>query len=838
MTTPTTNGTTPGARSFADFAAEDRDNLLGMVLNHVDTHIFIKDADGRYLYANPKVCETMQRTLVEILGHKDNDLLPGEVAAEIMAFDREVLASQRALRREERVVDSDGVERNFLSEKVPVRQPDGTFILIGFATEITALKSVETALRASEKDLQRTLENLPFPVVLIEPAAPGQWTDLGAQCLFFNRSWIDTLGYAKTDARTADELTRRLYPDETYRHEVWERRTAASRQASTNGGIAPVFEVRITAKDGTVHQMLSGTSVVGRRMIVSLQDITQLRQQQEALRISEERHRFLAESARDTVWTIEADGRVSSVSSSVQVVRGFTPEEAMAHTLEQIHPPESLDRVRAWWAGMETAIAAGQRPADFRAELAYYCKDGSLLWTEVMAYALLHPDGSLAQVIGVTRDMSERKRAEQQLQRSENKFRTLFEAGRQALLLMSDEGRFLDANPSAWRLFGYSAREAIVGELWTDLSPDQQPCGTASEVLARQHLKRAANGENVTFEWVHHCGQGELGFPCEVVITPIDIDGRPVLLASVEDLTAKKKAAAALARSEEHYRLLSSNLYDTVLHLSDHGVVTWITPSLEKALGYAPEEWIGRRIVDIIAPEDAPRAQSNIVRCINERQPVIARYAVRDKGGRRHQAESYATPYLKNNGVRDGIVVSFHLIDDQIAIEEELDRRARTDELTSLLNRHEVFDRIRNVTGANHRTGREVAVLFCDLDKFKEVNDTRGHHTGDEVLVAMAALLRGVLRHQDDVAARLGGDELMVVLHGVRDEADAMAVADKLRLSVAEPIPTSGGPVAITMSVGVALARADETAEQLISRADASMYQAKQTGRNQVVPLR
>lgn len=837
MSTPTTIGPTQQARSFADFATEDRDNLLGMVLNHVDTHIFIKDADGRYLYANPKVCEGLQLPLEQILGHTDDDLMPGEVAAEIIKFDRQVLASQRALRREELVVSTTGVTRNFLSEKVPVRQPDGTFILIGFATEITALKSVEAALRASETDLHRTLENLPFPIVLIEAATPGQWTNLSARCLFFNRSWIDTLGYEITDARTAEELTHHLYPDAQYRREVWERRTAASHQAATNGGIAPVFEVCITAKDGTVHHMLTGTSVVGRRMIVSLQDITELRQQQEALRISEERHRFLAEAARDTLWTIEPDGRVSFVSPSVEVVRGFTPEEAMAHTLEQTHPPESLDRVRRWWGDMEAAVAARRRPADFRAELAYYCKDGSLLWTEVMAYALLHPDGSLAQVIGVTRDMSERKRAEQQLQRSESKFRTLFEAGRQALLLMNEEGRFLDANPSAWRLFGCSTREAIVGELWTDLSLDEQPCGTASKVLARQHLQRAADGEDVTFEWVHRFGPGQLGFPCEVMLTRIDIDGRPVLLASVEDLTAKKKAAAALTRSEEHYRLLSSNLHDTVLHLSDEGVVTWITPSLEKALGYAPEEWIGRRIIDIIVPEDAPRAQSNIVRCIKEEKPVIARYAVRNKAGRRHETESYATPYLKD-GVRDGIVVSFHLIDAQIAIEAELERRARTDDLTNLLNRREVFDRIRHVTGANHRTGREVAVLFCDLDKFKEINDTHGHHTGDEVLVALAPRLRGALRNQDDVAARLGGDELMVVLHGVRDEADAMAVAEKLRLSVAEPITTSAGPVRITMSIGVALARANETTEQLVSRADAAMYQAKQTGRKQVVPVR
>jgi diguanylate cyclase (GGDEF)-like protein/PAS domain S-box-containing protein len=701
------------AAPLGESASAGQQDLLALVLKHVDAHVFMKDTAGRYLYANPKVCEALQHPLAEILGHTDAELIPAAAAAEIMAFDRQVLATTGPLRREETVLASDGTERTFLSEKISIRQTDGTAMLIGFATEITELKAIEAALRASEQDLHRTLENLPFPVVLIEAAVPGQWTDLRSRCLFFNRNWIETLGYRTTDVRTAEELTRRLYPDAAYRREIWERRTEATRRAASNGGIAPVFEVRITAKDGTVRQMLSGTSVVGGRMIVSLQDITELRQQQEALRISEERHRFLAENARDVIWTMEPDGHISYLSPSIEAVRGFTPEEAMAQTLDQIHPPESLALSAQWWSQMEADLAAKRPTANFRQEMAYYRKDGSIFWTEVMAYPLLHPDGSLAQVIGVTRDISEHKRAQEEIE----------------------------------------------------------------------------------------------------------------------------KAAAALAVSEEHYRLLSSNLYDTVLHMDDDGIVTWASPSLHKSLGYHPEDWVGHPVTDFLVPEDADRARANIEQCITRNEPVIARYTAHDQQGRLHHAESYATPNHKPDGTRDGIVVSFHLIDTQVAIERELERRARTDELTSLLNRREVFERLHDLTGPHHRTGRQVAVLFCDVDKFKNVNDTHGHGTGDEVLTALADRLRASLRHADDLAGRVGGDELMIVLHGVHDKADAVTVAEKLRAAAAEPIPTGAGPIIVTMSIGVALARPDETAEQLMSRGDTAMYLAKQTGRNQVVPI-
>jgi diguanylate cyclase (GGDEF)-like protein/PAS domain S-box-containing protein len=708
--TPTISGQTT---RLAALEAGTEHDLLALILKHVDAHVFMKDAAGHYLYANPKACAALQHPLDEILGRTDAELLPAEAAADFMTLDRQVLAGGRPLRREETLTTPDGATRTFISDKIPVRQADGTDILIGFATDITELKASEAALRNSREELHHTLENLPFSIAVMETAIPGEWTDLRAHCLFFNHHWLDTLGYGTTDVATAEELTQRLYPDPAYRREVWERRTDAVRHAAGNGGTAPAFEVRVTAKDGSVHQMLSGTSVLGNRMIVSMQDITGLRQQQEALRISEERHRFLAENARDVIWTMEPDGRISYLSPSVEAVRGLTPAEAKAQRLEEIHPPESLAVATQWWSQMYADLAAGRTPANFRQEMAYYRRDGSIFWTEVMAYPLLHPDGSLAQVVGVTRDMTEQKRA----------------------------------------------KEAI------------------------------------------------------------------------------EQAAASVRRSEEHYRLLSSNLYDAVLHMGDDSVVTWVSPSLHRVLGYAPEEWIGHPVTDFLVPGDAARARANIERCITQHEPVIARYTTHDKDGRPHHAESYCTPYLKTDGTRDGVVVSFHLIDIQVDIEKELERRARTDELTSLLNRREIFERLHDLTGPHLRTGHQVAVLFCDLDKFKEVNDTHGHRVGDEVLGAVADRLRASLRHADDLAARVGGDELMVVLHGIRDHADALAIAAKLRAAVAEPIPTSAGPMQITTSIGVALARPDESTEELISRADTAMYQAKQTGRNQVVPV-
>jgi diguanylate cyclase (GGDEF)-like protein len=117
------------------------------------------------------------------------------------------------------------------------------------------------------------------------------------------------------------------------------------------------------------------------------------------------------------------------------------------------------------------------------------------------------------------------------------------------------------------------------------------------------------------------------------------------------------------------------------------------------------------------------------------------------------------------------------------------------------------------------------------------VNYTYGHAAGDDVLQALADRIRSCLRSTDDIGARIGGDELLVLLHDVRDLKDAVDVAEKLRRRAAVPIPTPTGPISVTLSIGVTLARPEESTDALIARADDAMYQAKERGRNRVVAI-
>jgi diguanylate cyclase (GGDEF)-like protein len=167
------------------------------------------------------------------------------------------------------------------------------------------------------------------------------------------------------------------------------------------------------------------------------------------------------------------------------------------------------------------------------------------------------------------------------------------------------------------------------------------------------------------------------------------------------------------------------------------------------------------------------------------------------------------------------------------AAEAELDRRARFDDLTGLPNRAEALGLVTASLRQTRRHGDRLDVLFVDVDGFKDINDRHGHLCGDAVLVSVAERLRTCLR-VGDFAARIGGDEFLVGLHGALSTAVAVAAADRIREAVVQPLDVQGVRVQPAVSIGVTRATAEDDVDSVLARADAAMYEAKRRGRNQV----
>jgi diguanylate cyclase (GGDEF)-like protein/PAS domain S-box-containing protein len=168
-----------------------------------------------------------------------------------------------------------------------------------------------------------------------------------------------------------------------------------------------------------------------------------------------------------------------------------------------------------------------------------------------------------------------------------------------------------------------------------------------------------------------------------------------------------------------------------------------------------------------------------------------------------------------------------------VEAKQELERLARLDTLTGLVNHAETITRLESALQNRRNPGQHLGVLFCDTDNFKAINDTMGHNVGDLVLSTIAWRIRDCVREGDTVG-RIGGDEMLVLLPGVHSVEEVVAIGNKIRCRVAEPIDHEGKEIRATISVGATLAFPGESVSAMTTRADAAMYMAKRAGRNTV----
>ena len=608
-----------------------------------------------------------------------------------------------------------------------------------------------------------------------------------------------------------------------------------ARKALPADGTPQTCQLRLLKSDGTsfwglleVSAAAPGNGETGPCRL-SITDITEKVKIREDLARREQEYRLLAENASDVVFRCSKTGIIEWIAPSVTARVGWKPEDLVGHRFRDFVHPDDAVRLAAAQASLGDDIG-------FAVELRVRLHGDGYQWFSVSMRPALDDSGAVTHLVGGWQDIQQVVQTRNALKTERTHYRTILDTMLDPHVMLEpvrdESGRitdfvFTDANEAACR-YNKLDRPHLVGRRLLELLPAHISSGLLE--MYRQALE--SDQPLVLNDFV---------YPHEIYAEDRRYDIRAVRVGDAlsftwRDVTDRYDLIRKLAASEEHYRLLTQNSYDTAVRIADDHNILWVSPSITAVLGWEPEEWIGQPLTHFVTEESIPSLCANL-RHVVQGNPVVARYQARAKDSSIHWAESRAMPYFDAQGQRNGIVTAFHLIDQQVAMEQELERRARTDELTNLLNRKEVFERIEAFSGQHPRTGQAIAVLFCDLDKFKLVNDTYGHAAGDEVLRVMADRIRACLRSTDDLGARVGGDELLVVLHGVQDLASAAAVAEKLRASAAEPIPIPGGTVNTTVSIGVTLARPGEKTEALVARADDAMYRAKEHGRNQVIPI-
>lgn len=397
------------------------------------------------------------------------------------------------------------------------------------------------------------------------------------------------------------------------------------------------------------------------------------------------------------------------------------------------------------------------------------------------------------------------------------------------LLRVKPDVAFEYVNAAVETLFGCTVGEALADPTVLLGSIDAAYSDRLAAVLALPPGRETV-GE---YTWRHRNGHSVHGRT--YVRSRQRADGSVVLEGLTRDMTQLHKMQAELRQSEKRYRLLVENGWDVVWTTAVDGTVTYVSPAVERLRGFSVEETLRQSVGEVYPPESAKiireYVRSMIAAVRNGNQPPVFRleYEFYHRDGSTVEAEMMMIPHLDEDGRVLEMIGVTRDITERKAFEAELRRLAVTDPVTGLWNRRYGAELLSaDLRGTAH--SQSSTVLMLDVDRFKTINDTRGHQAGDRVLIEISRRLLASCR-DTDVVTRWGGEEFLILLRDCTLQ-EALTIAEELRTSIARTPFLDAGTV--TVSIGVAQATPDDDMTSLVVRADEALFEAKRSGRNTV----
>ncbi|MBZ0096557.1 MAG: EAL domain-containing protein [Sulfuricella sp.] len=446
---------------------------------------------------------------------------------------------------------------------------------------------------------------------------------------------------------------------------------------------------------------------------------------------------------------------------------------------------------------------------------------------ESCAAPLSNRAGEITAMLSVTRDISKDGRAKKAHRESDQRFYSTFNQAAVGMAHFTPEGRWLLVNHKLCDIVGYTEQELLAMSCEDTSHPDDVEA-------SRDHARRLLRGEaqNYSMQKRYIRKDGSQIWINQTVSLVRELSGQPkYFIAVIEDISKRRQAEEALHVRE---RALVSSMNGIMITdaVAAHHPIIFVNPAFERITGYSAEEALGRG-GSLLLGDDTGQIEAEEVRAAL-REEREAHVVLRDyrKDGSMFWNELSVSPVRDDAGRVTHFVGVINDITERKRYEEQLEHQTNYDPLTGLANRNLLNDRLNQAIVYANRSGRQVAALLLDLDRFKVINDSLGHGHGDALLKQIA---RGLNESacETDTVARLGGDEFAVILTEVSETDDVVLVAGKILDHLSLPMTIAGQEVFVTASIGISLYPKDgENGDSLLKNADVAMYRAKEMGRN------
>jgi diguanylate cyclase (GGDEF)-like protein/PAS domain S-box-containing protein len=527
----------------------------------------------------------------------------------------------------------------------------------------------------------------------------------------------------------------------------------------------------------------------------------------------------IIETSPVAIYATDPEGIITLWNPAAERTFGFTREQAIGRRAPFV-PPESSEEA----GKLRERVLGGETLTNL--ELERVRADGTPIVINGSAAPLRDDADRITGLLVMCIDVTEAKRMEKALKEQLHFTRALIDAIPSPVYFKDARGRYKVYNRSWDELFGG-------GRDWIGLTVFdmfERPLAEFHDQRDRPLLEKPAS---TRYEVVVPTASGVEREMLYNKVSFVDQQGRVAgLIGSITDVTDYKETQRALEASEARFRVLTESGLDLISVVREDGTFTYQSPVLRTLLGYEPAEMIGRSIFGILHRDDLAHVRAafrRILETVHTREPI--EFRVRHRDGQWRTFESLGTNCIDDPHIQ-GVVFNSRDVTDRKAIQSRIQHLAYHDNLTGLPNRSLLQDRLAHCIARAERSSRKVAVLFIDLDNFKNINDTLGHDVGDELLRQVARRLTTCVRSSDTIA-RQGGDEFIVLLDSLEDGRGASVVAQNILNSLRAAFDLGGTAQHVSGSVGIALYPEDgRDAQTLMRNADTAMFHGKGIGKN------
>ncbi len=524
------------------------------------------------------------------------------------------------------------------------------------------------------------------------------------------------------------------------------------------------------------------------------------------------------------------DGAFLVVNPALCAFFGLDAATLMRRTWQELTHPDDL----------EGDLALVQQVLDgdidrYRLTKRYLHADGSVRSGDLSVSAVRAADGEFRHFVAQIIDVSARVSAEEELAAAHEDYRLLAENSSDVVYRTNALGICTWISPSVETVLGWTPTQVVGAPMVGFINPED--AGPARDLRLPALSAGSQHPESTELRYAVAAGGWRwMSVRARVLVDDAGAQGGG--LTSLRDIEAQVTSRLELQQSRQLLRATLDTLIDPWVLLGavrdeDGGIVDFefqdANAAACRANGLPHPELVGRRLLDLF-PEHGPNGlldtYAGVVRTGEPLALDDAAFPDRRAGGAMRRFDNRAVR------VGDGISLTWRDVTDRYDARQRERDRARRD--PGLPNRTQLMEHIDELAAQQTPGGRQRAILFCDVDRFKPVNDRRGHAAGDLVLRTVADRISAAIR-SEDLVARLGGDEFVVILQGIATPSQAVGVAEKIRESVARPINVDGDDEYVTLSIGLTLGHDCPDPGECLHAADAALYRAKAEGRNRVV---